>query len=351
MANKPLAAIILAAGDGTRLRSQVPKSLHRICGRPMIVHILRTIEGLADAVQVVVVGFCHERMRETLAEYNVAFTLQDKRIGTGHAVLCTQPHFEAFEGDILVLVGDAPLMTRRTLEKLIERHRYQDAAATVLTTKMKHPDGYGRVLRHPDNRVLKIVEDKDANIYEKKVNEINTGTYVFDCPALFEALHRVTPNNEQGEYYLTDVIQILVNEKRRVEAYSTRDSSETMGINDRIQFAVAERIMRDRILKRLMLSGVTILDPASTFIDDSVGIGIDTIIHPTTHMQGKTLIGEGCEIGPLTQIEDCEIGAGCRINSSYLRGCTLPPGMSIGPFANLQNGEVVYANAYKSNRK
>ncbi len=343
MATKPLSSIILAAGDGTRLRSQVPKSLHRICGRPMIVHILRTIEGLVDAKQVVVIGFAGDMMKTALKDFTVDFAIQDKRLGTGHAVMTTRHLFEKNNGDVLVLVGDAPLLTRETVEKLIERHRHQDSSATVLTTRMKKPDGYGRILRHQDNTVLRIVEDKDANIYEKKINEVNTGTYVFDCHDLFEALQKVEPNNEQGEYYLTDVIQIMVSEKKRVEAYVTKIPSETMGINNRVQFAKAERIMRDRILDRLMLSGVTIVDPSSTFIDDSVKIGIDTIVEPNTHIYGKSVIGEGSQIGPLTQIIDCEIGERCIVNSSYLRGCHIPPGMSIGPFANLQHGEVVYA--------
>lgn len=347
MADKSLSSLILAAGDGTRLRSQVPKSLHRICGRPMIVHILRTIEGLVDAKQVVVVGFANKMIEDALKDYRVEFCLQEKRQGTGHAVMITKKLFENCDGDIMVLVGDAPLLTAGTVEKLIERHRHMDASATVLTTRMRKPDGYGRILRHQDNTVLRIVEDKDANIYEKKIDEINTGTYVFDSKALFDALEKVEPNNEQGEYYLTDVIQIMVAEKKRVEAYVTKVPSETMGINNRVQFAKAERIMRDRILERLMLSGVTIVDPSSTFIDDSVKIGIDTIVEPNTHIYGKSSIGQGSQIGPLTQIIDCQIGERCVVNSSYLRGCHIPPGMSIGPFANLQHGEVFYAEPRK----
>ena len=292
------------------------------------------------------VGFASEMLEDALRDYHVDFAFREKRLGTGHAVICTKQFFPPDERcDIIVLVGDAPLLTRQTIEKLIERHRHQDASATVLTTKMKNPAGYGRILRHGDNTIMSIVEDKDANIYEKKVNEINTGTYIFDSVDLFEALDQVKPNNEQGEYYLTDVIHIMVQQKKRVEAYVTRDTWETMGINNRVQFAKAERIMRNRILERLMLSGVTIVDPESTFIDDSVSIGIDSIIHPTTYIFGETVIGDGCNIGPLTQIEDSEIGANCRVNSSYLRGCTIPPGMSIGPFANLQHGEIIYANA------
>ncbi len=313
----------------------------------MIIHIFRTIDSFIDQKRVVIIGFANEMMKEALKEFNPEFAMQEKRLGTGHAVMCAKSAFEKSDGDILVLVGDAPLLTRETVEKLIERHRHQDSSATVLTTEMENPDGYGRILRHQDNTVLSIVEDKDANIYEKKITEVNTGTYVFDCKDLFDALEQVEPTNEQGEYYLTDVIHIMVREKKRVEAYVSKDPTETMGINNRVQFAKAERIMRDRILERLMYSGVTIVDPSSTFIDDSVSIGIDTIIHPTTHIQGDTKIGQGCEIGPLTQIENCEIGEGCRINSSYLRGCSIPPEMSIGPFANLKHGEIFFANSNK----
>ena len=310
----------------------------------MIVHILRTIDGLVDDKQIVVVGFAHEVMREALTGYPVEFAYQEKQQGTGHAIMVTRPLIENFDGDVLVLVGDAPLLSRHTVEKLIERHRHQDSSCTVLTTNMRKPDGYGRILRNQDGSVLSIVEDKDANIYEKKINEINTGTYVFDCRNLFDALGKIEPANNQNEYYLTDVIHVMVKEKKRVEAYTTKDPLETMGINNRIQYAKAERIMRDRILERLMLSGVTIVDPSSTFIEDNVVIGIDTIIQPNTFIQGKTVIGSGCDIGPLTQIEDSQVGEGCRINSSFLRGCTIPPSMSIGPFANLQHGEVFCAN-------
>ncbi len=347
MANKPISSVILAAGDGTRLRSQTPKSLHRICGRPMIEHILRSIESLIDYKQIVVVGFANEMVKDVLKDFQVEFALQKDRLGTGHAVLSTRSQLKDFDGDILILVGDAPLLTRATIEKLIERHRHQDASATVLTTRMRKPAGYGRILRHQDNTVMSIVEDKDANIYEKKISEINTGTYVFDAKDLFTALDQVEPANEQGEYYLTDVIHIMVSEKKRVEACVTKDPSETMGINDRVQFAKAERIMRNRILERLMLSGVTIVDPSSTFIDDSVTIGIDTIIEPNTLIYGDSVIGQGCQIGPTTQIYEAEIGEKCHINSSYLRGCSIPPGMSIGPFANLQHGEIIYATPRK----
>lgn len=340
---KPLSSIILAAGDGTRMRSQAPKSLHRICGRPMIVHILRTIEELVDGMNVVVVGFANQMVRDALSDFRVEFALQEKRLGTGHAVMCARSHFGDESRDIMVLVGDAPLLTRSTAQKLIERHRHQDASATILTTRMKRPEGYGRILRNSDRSVLAIVEDKDANIYEKKIREINTGTYVFDSHALFDALGKIEPINEQGEYYLTDVIHIMVKEKRRVEAYVTKDPAETMGINNRIQLARAEKIMSRRILERLMLSGVTIIDPSTTYIDDSVTIGIDAIIQPNTIIKGKTVIGQGCEIGPLTQIYDSEIGENCVINSSYLRGCSIPQGMSIGPFANLKDSEVHYA--------
>jgi len=279
-------------------------------------------------------------MEESLKAFNVEFALQEERLGTGHAIMCTNENFKEYDGDVLVLVGDAPLLTTETVQKLINRHRHQDAAATVLTTEMDDPTGYGRILRHQDNTVMSIVEDKDANIYEKKISEINTGTYVFDSKTLFMALKEITPENEQGEYYLTDVIHIMVKKKQRVEAYVAKDPAETMGINNRVQFAKAERIMRDRILERLMLSGVTIVDPASTFIDDSVEIGTDSIINPTSYIYGKTVIGNGCMIGPLTQIEDCAIGEGCMVNSSYLRACTLHPGMSVGPFANLQHEEI-----------
>lgn len=326
------------------MRSEIPKALHEVCGEPIIVHLLRTIEGLVDGKTVVVVGFARERLEHALKERGfrrVRYAYQPQQLGTGHAVLCTADCFKRYAGDVLVLVGDAPLLTRKTLEQLIERHRHQDAAATVLTTRMRRPGGYGRVLRRQDGTVLRIVEDKDANIYEKKVTEVNTGMYVFAARELFTALESIRPDNEQGEYYLPDVVQIMVQKNKRVEALIARDYRETMGINNRVQFAQAERIMRDRILRRLMLSGVTVLDPPSTFIDDGVSIGIDSIIQPDTIIRGRTLIGKGCIIGPLAQIDNSEIGDGCRINSSYISGSVVPAGDRIGPFANLQNGRMV----------
>lgn len=313
----------------------------------MIVHLLRTIDGLIDARTVVVVGFAREKLEEALQSRGyrgIRYANQPRQLGTGHAVLCTADCFKQYAGDILVLVGDAPLLTRKTLEQLIDRHRHQDATATILTTKMKRPGGYGRILRHQDGTVQRIVEDKDANIYEKKINEVNTGIYVFDGKELFNSLKKIRPDNEQGEYYLPDVIQIMVRSKKRVEAVIARDSRDTMGINNRVQFAQAERIMRDRILHRLMLSGVTILDPPSTFIDDGVTIGIDSIIQPNTIIRGRASVGKGCIIGPLTQIDDSDIGDGCHINSSFISGSTVKAGRHIGPFVNLQNGQEVRAD-------
>jgi len=344
---KKMSCIILAAGAGTRLRSEMPKALHEICGEPMIVHLLRTIEGLIDARTVVVVGFARKKLEKTLQDRGykkIRYAVQPRQLGTGHAVRCASDYFKRYAGDILVVMGDAPLLTRKTLEQLIERHHHQDATATILTTKMKRPAGYGRILRHQDGTVQRIVEDKDANIYERKINEVNTGIYVFDAKTLFQSLQKVRPDNEQGEYYLPDVIQIMVQEKRRVEAVIARDYRETMGINNRLQFAQAERIMRDRILERFMLSGVTILDPPSTFIDDGVDIGIDSIVQPNTIIRGRTHIGKGCVIGPLTQIDSSEIGDGCHINSSFVSGTTVGPGEYIGPFVNLQNGQAVRAD-------
>ncbi|MFH1737690.1 MAG: sugar phosphate nucleotidyltransferase [bacterium] len=341
---KKLSSIILAAGAGTRLRSEMPKALHEVCGAPILVHLLRTTEGVVNGKTVVVVGFAREKLEQTLKERGfrkVHYAFQPRQLGTGHAVQCATDCFKRYTGDILVLVGDAPLLTRKTVEQLVHRHRRQDAAATVLTTKMRRPEGYGRVLRHQDGTVLGIVEDKDANIYEKKINEVNTGMYVFDGRELFTALKNIRPDNEQREYYLPDVIQIMVDGKKRVEAVVARDYREAMGVNNRVEFARAERIMRDRILHRLMLSGVTILDPPSTFIDDGVSIGIDSIIQPNTIIRGRSSIGKGCVIGPLTQIDHSEIGDGCRINSSYISECVVSEDEQIGPFANLQAGKMV----------
>jgi len=333
MEDTKLACLILAAGDSTRMKSGTPKVLHRVCGRPLVSHILANTDPLPLCKRVVVVGYEHDQVRRGLrSDGRLEFVVQPERRGTGDAVRVARPSFEGFAGDILVACGDTPLLRAETLQKLVERHRHQDASATILTANLKNPEGYGRILRNPDYSVLGIREHKDANIYERKIREINTGTYVFKSTDLFAALEHITPDNEQNEYYLPDVIHVLVKWDRRVEAFTARNASETMGVNNRIQLAEAERILRQRIRERHMLAGVTLVDPPSIFIDDQVAIGRDSIIEPHTYLWGDTIVGVGCRIGPQSQVCGCRIGDGATVRTAVLRGVEVAPGDTVGPY-------------------
>ncbi|MCA9409970.1 MAG: bifunctional UDP-N-acetylglucosamine diphosphorylase/glucosamine-1-phosphate N-acetyltransferase GlmU [Candidatus Omnitrophica bacterium] len=336
---KRLASVILAAGDGTRLKSNRPKALHEVCGYPMLHHVLKVATEANAERHVVVVGYEGDQIRSAFTDRtNLEFADQLERLGTGHAMMMTRDHFQDYEGDILVLCGDTPLFKVETLQKLVEWHRHQDAAATILTAELKEPRGYGRILRYDDNRVQGIVEEKDANRYERAIREINTGTYCFDSKHLFESLGKINQDNSQNEYYLTDCIRILVDEGKRVEAVITEDSEEVIGVNTRVQLAQAERILRSRILERHMLEGITILDPDACYVDDEAIIGKDTVLYPGTIITGKTRIGEGCRIGPNTQIINSTVGDQSQVVSSYMEDTEVEPGAKVGPFANLQNG-------------
>lgn len=292
-------------------------------------------------MDIFVVGFEQQMVRDMYkGTKHLNFVYQEQRLGTGHAVMVTRELFEKVDHcDVMVLYGDTPLLKPSTMQKLIERHRHQDAAATILTTVTENPSGYGRVLRNPDNTVLSIVEDKDANIYEKKINEINTGTYCFDSEQLFHALEFIRPSNAPSEYYLTDVIHVLVKEDKRVEVFVTPDPSEALGVNNRVQLATAEKILRKRILEELMIAGVTVLDPDNTFIDDGVKIGQDTIIEPYSILQGKTVVGQGCHIGPGAHLVSCKVGDSAKIYHSVLEQQKVPKGAVIGPFVHERKEE------------
>jgi len=338
--DRKLACLILAAGDSTRMRSKTPKVLHHVCGRPLVAHILGNTEALPLSKRVLVVGYEHDKVKNALSiDGRLEFVVQKERRGTGDAVKVTREAFQEFDGDILVACGDTPLLRSETLQKLLERHRHQDASATILTANLDHPEGYGRILRNADNTVFGIREHKDANIYELKINEINTGTYVFKARDLFRAIEEITPDNEQNEYYLTDVIQVLVDWDRRVEAFVAGDATETMGVNNRIQLAEAERVLRQRIRERHMLGGVTLVDPVSIFIDDQVLIGQDTIIEPQSYLFGSTNVGSDCRIGPQAQLTDCRVGDGASVVSSFLQGGVVAPGEAVGPFTS-RNREI-----------
>src|ERR671925_1232800 len=299
-----LTTIILAAGEGKRMRSRQPKVLHELCGRPLISYCLRLARTVGDRI-VLVVGPDADGVRAAAGD-GVTIIEQRERLGTGHAVLQARADCEGTAGAILVLPSDVPLLSVETIERLVSHHATTGAAATVLTAIVDRPHGYGRVLRQ-GGRVKRIVEDRDATDDEKKVTEINTSVYCFDGGRLWRALEQVRPENDQGEYYLTDVIGLLARAGGRIEAVAVEDPEEALGVNDRKQLAALAAIQRRRILDRHMLAGVTILDPGSTYIDDTVTIGADTVIYP------NVIIDVASEIGG-----DCVIGAGCHIRASQI---------------------------------
>ncbi|NMA51840.1 MAG: bifunctional UDP-N-acetylglucosamine diphosphorylase/glucosamine-1-phosphate N-acetyltransferase GlmU [Peptococcaceae bacterium] len=330
-----LAAVILAAGKGTRMKSKAPKVLHKICGSSMLSYVLDAVEAAGVELSIVVAGHGAELVtREVAGRGQVV--LQEQQLGTAHALLQARSLLQGFVGQVLVLCGDTPLIESATLVRLVESHRSSGAAATVLTAELAEPAGYGRVIRDQQGQVLRIVEEKDASPQEKNVHEINTGIYCFEAEGLFEALEAVTPDNAQGEYYLTDVVKAYKAGDRVVGAMLLANPVEATGINDRVQLAEVERVIRTKVLQDLMLNGVTVLDPQSTFVDRGVRIGIDTVIYPFTMLEGGTSIGEDCIIGPHTRLVDAELVNGVTIQNSIVLESHIGHRCTIGPFAYIR---------------
>ncbi|MDI6715536.1 MAG: bifunctional UDP-N-acetylglucosamine diphosphorylase/glucosamine-1-phosphate N-acetyltransferase GlmU [Actinomycetota bacterium] len=338
-----LAVIILAAGEGTRMKSSYPKVLHNICEKPMIHHVLETVNKLGPERIVAVVG--HKAEMVVKAIEGVEFVVQKEQLGTGHAVSVVEGVLDSFNGDIMVLSGDTPLLKAQTLSNLLNVHRTTGAASTLLTAKMNDPTGYGRIIRAPSGVVTAIIEEKDATTEQKLINEVNTGTYCFDKKKLFDSLRQIDPNNKQKEYYLTDVIKILSSSNEKVVAASANDPMETIGINNRVQLAEAEKILRQEINKKLMLEGVTIIDPDTTFISAEAKIGKDTIIYPMTFISGNTKIGESCLIGPLSRLINCKIGSFVTIDSAVVRESTVEDYAELGPFCHIRPGTLIRKGA------
>ncbi|RCX14891.1 bifunctional UDP-N-acetylglucosamine pyrophosphorylase/glucosamine-1-phosphate N-acetyltransferase [Fontibacillus phaseoli] len=331
-------AIVLAAGQGKRMKSKLYKVLHPVCGKPMVGHVLDTVKKVQCERSIVVVGHGAEAVKSYLGT-NAEYVLQEQQLGTGHAVKQAGPLLGQEEGTTIVICGDTPLVTEETLQSMLDLHDRQGAAATVLTASMDHPQGYGRVIRDTENgSVVRIVEQKDCSPEEDAVKEINTGTYCFNNAKLFAALEKVTNSNAQQEYYLTDVIGILVREGEIVEGYLTEDNAESIGVNDRLALSEAEGFMRERINRKHMLGGVTIIDPSSTYIGADVTIGADTVIYPGSILSGQTSIGGDCVIGPAAEIEDSRIHDGAKVKQSVICQAEVGKETTVGPFAYLRPG-------------
>jgi bifunctional UDP-N-acetylglucosamine pyrophosphorylase/glucosamine-1-phosphate N-acetyltransferase len=332
-----LAVVILAAGKGTRMKSDLVKVLHPVAGSPMLRYPLDLSRNLKPSRLIVVVGFQADRVQEKFKAQDVTFALQKEQLGTGHAVLAAKPALRGFRGRVLILSGDVPLLTEETVSKFLKAHQARQAALSVMTVELENPKGYGRVFRNTDGSLLRITEDKDLKRGEEKVREINTGIYCVDADFLFSALPQVTPQNAQKEYYLTDIVARANSEKKKVFPFLVEDSLEVMGINTRVELARANQGMKKKIAEQHMLDGVTLIDPETTYIDREVKIGRDSVIHPGCHLLGKTSLGKGCVIEPGCKIANTQVGNQVTIKvSSVISECKIEDFVEVGPFAHLR---------------
>jgi bifunctional UDP-N-acetylglucosamine pyrophosphorylase/glucosamine-1-phosphate N-acetyltransferase len=344
-----ISAVVLAAGEGTRMRSGRPKVLHRLCGRPMVLHVLHALAELDLQRAVVVVGHRGPWVTKAVGEQpppglRLDFVEQRVQRGTGDAVLVALTAFPDDDGDdhdIIILPGDTPLLRPPTLAALIRTHRQSSAAATLLTARLAEPAGYGRVVRDRSGRVARIVEHADASVDELEVDEVNTSIYVFRRSVLAPALRRVCPDNAQGEYYLTDTVAVLHDAGYPIEALVVDDPMEVAGVNDRHQLAIAEAELRDRINARWMRRGVTMIDPEHTYVDTTVELSADVVLYPGTHLKGHTVVATGAELGPSTQLTDCEVGTGAVVTATIGQNATVGADARVGPWAYLPPGTKV----------
>lgn len=330
-----LIAVILAAGEGKRMKSKNSKVTHRVCGRALVEWVLKAVDGAGIKESVVVVGHRADQVKECLGE-KVYYAEQEKQLGTGHAVMQAEKYLKGRNGYVFVLCGDAPLITSDTISRTIEYHTQNNYSATVVTAEVEDPTGYGRIVRSKAGDVLRIVEHKDASDEERAIREINSGMYCFTVRDLLPVLTELSNDNSQGEYYLTDTLEILIRKGLRVGAVKVADTDEILGINDRLQLSQIGEILKKRILRRNMLSGVTVIDPAATYIDDQVEVGMDTVIYPGTILEGNTKIGEDCIIGPSSRLVNAEVGNEVEINHSVVLDSCVEDGAKIGPYAYIR---------------
>lgn len=342
-----LSAMVLAAGEGTRMRSTRPKPLHLLCGRPMLLHVLAALSGCDINRTVVVVGHGAEAVTKKVQELGssalrISFVEQVVQRGTGDAVLVGMNAFVDDDldesGDLLVLPGDTPLLRCETVAALVRQHREMGAAATLLTARLNDPTGYGRISRDRNGNVARVVEHGDATLEELEIDEINTSIYCFRRDLLAPALRRLTPENAQGEYYLTDVVSVLHDAGYPVSSFVIADAAEVVGVNDRVQLAEAEAELRARTNRAWLEAGVTMVDPSQAYVDVTVELSPDVTLFPGTILQGTTVIGAGAEIGPSTRLVDTKVGAGAVVANTVARNAVIGADCVVGPFAALDPG-------------
>ena len=345
-----LGVVVLAAGQGTRMKSNLPKVLHPLGGRPLFLHVLRTAQRLNPNPVAIVIGHGAEAVRSAYARNDVVWILQEQQRGTGHAVLCAKEAFKEFKGEVIILSGDVPFIREQTLLMLVAHHRSRSAALTLLTAFLDEPKGYGRILRDDHGNVTGIVEEKDATLGERGIREVNAGVYVVSAPFVFAALSEIKNHNQQGEYYLPDIVAIGLARRADIETVRVDDVREMLGINTREELAFMEKNLRQSINKKWMLAGVTFKDPDTTYIEDGVTIGKDTVIGPNTQLRGKTVVGERCQIDGSAFLTDAQIGDEVHLRFSVvMTGCRVANGAIIGPFAHLRPGSNLGPNVHIGN--
>jgi len=338
------AVIIMAAGKGKRMKSNLPKVLHNLAGKPILNYVLDTIYQLEAKRKILIVGYKSDQIRELIGD-KIEYVEQKEQLGTAHAVLQTNKLLSDFKGDVLILSGDVPFLTVKILKKLLKYHQANNFCCTLVSTILKNPKGYGRIIRDKKGEIKGIIEEVDLSADKKKITEVNSGIYCVNKDKLFQALEKITPDNKQGEYYLTDLVEILLKEGLTVGNIIVKDYSEILGINSRLDLADASQKVYQKTLQDLMLQGVTIVDPNSTFIELAVKIGQDTIIYPFTIIEKDTKIESGCLIGPYSHLIDADIGKGVRVWASIIESSTVKEGANIGPYAHLRPETVVEKGA------
>lgn len=332
-----LVAVILAAGQGKRMNSSLVKGLHPLLGRPMVWHVIRALRESGVERVILVVGYQEDRVREALGP-DVEYVVQAEQLGTGHALLQAQGKLQGFDGDILVVCGDTPLLSSPDLRDLMAVHRLERATATVLTAMLDNPSGYGRVVRSAQGKLQAVVEERDASCAQRAIREVNTGIYCFRAKELFPLLRQLGADNAQGEYYLTDVLSLLVRDGQTLASLVCPDPLTVANINDRVQLHAATAFMQQRHLTQLARSGVTILSFSSTFVDVDVTVGPDTVLYPMTFLEGKCEIGRRCVIGPNATLRNATVGDDCQILQAVVEASRVDHGVTIGPFTHIRPG-------------
>jgi bifunctional UDP-N-acetylglucosamine pyrophosphorylase/glucosamine-1-phosphate N-acetyltransferase len=348
--SKDVHVVILAAGKGTRIKSAVPKVLHRIGGRPILDWVLRAAEALSPASVTVVVGHEPDQIRSAYdGHQDLGFVVQNPQLGTGHALLQAEPRLAGAKGTVVLLYGDVPLLRGATLTRLVETHRAAGAAATVLTAVLDRPYGYGRIVRL-DGAIARIVEERDASPGERALKEVNAGIYAFDLEPLFDAIRDIASENAQGEYYLPDLISIYRRRHLDVATVPASNADEIRGINSRTELAEVATIVRQTKNEELMAAGVTIVDPATTYVEPDVVVGADTVLHPNVYLEGRTVVGQACEIHAGVRIVNSTLGDRVTVrNYCVITESTVAAEATIGPFAHLRPASDVHQGAHVGN--